>query len=266
MFIHNISPIFFTIGPFELRYYGMAYFLSFLLFYFFLQKRKNILKFSSEMVDIFMFYILLGVLLGGRFGYIFFYHIDWIITDPLQILQVWEGGMSFHGGLIGVILALYIFSRKYKVSFWNIADFCVIPLALSLALGRFANFLNSELLGYPSDKPWCVVFSLVDDICRHPSQLYAMSKDFLLFFILSIFSFRYPFGSGILSSLFLIGYGFLRLLVDIFRMPDSHLLFVVDITGFSMGSLLSFICIFIGFSILLLQRKKILHKCTHDVQ
>jgi phosphatidylglycerol---prolipoprotein diacylglyceryl transferase len=248
MFIHNINPILVSVGPISIRYYGLIYALGFVLAYVLLKyfvKHGRIKNMKSADVDDFMVWLVFGVVVGARvFDYLFF---SWpaIITDPLGIVRIWEGGLSFHGGLIGAVLVTLLFCKKKSITFYDIADMLVIPAALGLFFGRLANFINGELWGTITNVPWCVKFPGVDG-CRHPSQLYEALKNLFIFFTL-IFLYnkreyekhgkggfdkmlRTP---GFLFWTFWLLYGLLRFIVNFWR-DDARWL------GLSLGQYLSF--------------------------
>lgn len=237
------DPIAFQIGPVAVRWYGLMYLLAFLLFYLFGRWRlahswygKRTGLTAKDLEDL-LFYGVLGVIVGGRLGYVLFYKPGDFLANPLSIFAVWTGGMSFHGGLIGVIVALAWFARRRGVPYLDIGDFVAPLVPLGLAAGRFANFINGELWGRVTDLPWAMVFPQAhDNLPRHPSQLYQMAGEgLLLFVVLWWFSSR-PRPRGAVSGLFLIGYGLLRFLAEFAREPDA---FLGKVLGpFTMGQLL----------------------------
>ena len=199
------------------------------------------------------FLTMLGVVIGARLIYVLFYNPAFYIQNPLEIIVLWHGGLSFHGGLIGAIIGGLFFCKKKNMSFYDIADICVIPLAFGLFLGRIGNFLNSELVGRITDVPWCVKFKDYEG-CRHPSQLYeAFFEGLLLFAVLWYLRTRSKF-EGFLFSVYLIGYGVVRFFIEYFREPDAHLGFIVG--SFSMGQLLCLVMIAAGIIVLSLKNKK----------
>lgn len=208
----------------------------------------------KDLEDI-IFYGVLGVILGGRIGYILFYKLADYIANPIAIFQIWQGGMSFHGGLIGVILAIWIFCRKRNFQFFALSDFIAPLIPLGLAAGRLGNFINGELWGRPTDMPWGMVFTYANDgITRHPSQLYEMGLEgFLLFAVLWIFAHK-PRPTGQVSAVFLMAYGIIRFLVEFTREPDDFLGLLTG--GLSMGQILSIPMIIIGMVIFWLAAKK----------
>ena len=176
------------------------------------------------MLDDMLFYGVLGVVLGGRLGHVLFYQPEYYLAHPLQILYVWEGGMSFHGGFIGVISAMWFYARRVGISWLTVMDFIAPLVPLGLGFGRLGNFINGELWGRPTDAPWGMVFPKVDDLARHPSQLFEMALEGLaLFALIWLFSSK-PRPCGAVSGVFLLGYGVLRFLVEFTREPDNGVL------------------------------------------
>ncbi|MDD2907330.1 MAG: prolipoprotein diacylglyceryl transferase [Candidatus Gracilibacteria bacterium] len=232
-----------TIAP---TYYGLMYAISFIIGYFILEKRKIIGKKYLE--DLFL-YIFLGVVLGGRIGYIFFYNLGNYLSNPVDIIKFWEGGMSFHGGVIGVILAMYFFSKKYKQSFLMIADQITLVLPIGLGFGRIGNYLNKELLGYSDYNGLFAVYK--DGIGYFPSPLLeSFLEGLLLFLFLNYFYLKGNLKRGQIASLFLILYSIFRLLVEIFfREPDSQIGYILGY--FTMGEILSLPMFIIGIILFL---------------
>ena len=241
MFVHpGFDPIAVSIGPLAVRWYGLMYVVGFALVWWFGRSRikanPNGLWKQQDLDDV-MFYAILGVILGGRFGYVLFYKFSDYINVPWKIFYVWEGGMSFHGGMLGVIVALAWFARSRKQHWLDLTDFMAPLVPLGLAAGRLGNFINAELWGRPTDVPWAMIFPQVDRLPRHPSQIYQFALEgVLLFAILWWFSAK-PRPRGAVSALFLIGYGVFRFVVEYAREPDSFLGLLA--MGWSMGQWLS---------------------------
>jgi phosphatidylglycerol---prolipoprotein diacylglyceryl transferase len=237
MLVHpQFDPIALQLGPVSVRWYGLMYLVGFvggLLLGRLRARTRPDLGWTKRDLDDLLFYCVLGVVLGGRLGYVFFYKWSEYMHDPLRILYVWEGGMSFHGGFLGVILAMWWFARRTHRKWFDVTDF-LAPLApVGLAAGRVGNFINAELWGRPTEVPWGMIFRNVDELPRHPSQLYeAALEGVLLFVILWVFS-RKPRPTGAVSGLFLLGYGVLRFFVEFTREPDSFLGLLA--MGWSMG-------------------------------
>jgi len=225
-YTHAIDAIAFQIGPLAIRWYGLAYAVAFLLGYLWLRRLASTgrVAITLPQVETLLFAVILGVVIGGRVGYFLFYHLGELFQDPFEFFRVWNGGMSFHGGLIGVLLAVIYCSRKFKVPLLAISDLLVVPGAFGLAMGRIANFVNGELWGRPTSGEWGVIFPRADDLPRHPSQLYASFQNLVITVLLvSIFQFR--FRNGTVSFLFLILYGIGRIINEQFwRAPlDGYL-------------------------------------------
>jgi len=242
----RLGPLHFTwhgqprqLGPLEFRWYGLMYILGFLAAYFLIlagAKRKG-LPLDKEKVADLIFTVALGVILGGRLGYILFYNLPVYLAHPLQVFAVWEGGMSFHGGLTGAIIAALYFIRKHKLRFYPLADLGFQAAPIGLMLGRFGNFINGELYGRVTDVPWGMVFPGGGDLPRHPSQLYeAFLEGPLMFLILFLIS-RKVNRDGVVFWSFIALYGLFRFLVEFVREPDAQLGFLAG--GLSMGQLLS---------------------------
>jgi|TARA_B100001971_G_C18135536_1_gene507368 phosphatidylglycerol:prolipoprotein diacylglycerol transferase len=244
MFYHNINPVLLKLGPFEIRYYGLFFVLGFVIAYFmlnYLAKKKKI-ELTKDDVSDYLLYLIIGTVAGARIFYVLIYNLKFYLANPLQIFAVWQGGLSFHGGLIGAVLAVIIFTKKRKFDFYELADLTVIPLALGLALGRIGNFTNGELFGRITNVPWAFKFSDAEGF-RHPSQIYASLKNLLNFAVLwNLKNFKLP--KGFLFWFFVTFYAFLRFIVEFFRQPDPQLGFFF---GFlSMGQILSIIMFPIG--------------------
>ncbi|MFC1887470.1 prolipoprotein diacylglyceryl transferase [Candidatus Cloacimonadota bacterium] len=246
MIYHNINPTLFKIGFLEIRWYGLMYIFSFILGYILLKKffeLRNI-EISREKYDNLLFYIMLGVIVGGRVGYILFYNLPFYLEHPLNILKVWLGGMSFHGGAIGVIGFGYLFCRKNQLKFFQMADPAMPIVSLGLLLGRFGNFINGELYGKVSDLPWAMVFPGSDGKPRHPSQLYEAFLEGALLFLISYLILKYNKREGVVFWSWIGFYGLFRFLVEFVREPDAHLGYIFWF--FTMGQILSSVMIIIS--------------------
>ncbi|GAA6171101.1 prolipoprotein diacylglyceryl transferase [Colwellia sp. KU-HH00111] len=221
-----IDPIIFSIGPVALRWYGMMYLIGFIAAMFIANKAadKSGGLWTREQVSDLLFYSFLGVVLGGRVGYVLFYQWEYFLADPLYLFQIWQGGMSFHGGLLGVTAAVFIFARKANKSFLSVGDFVVPLVPIGLGMGRLGNFINAELWGRQTDVPWAMVFPTDSlQLPRHPSQLYEFFLEGVVLFIILYFVTRKPRSLGLASGIFLIGYGVFRSIVEFYREPDAHL-------------------------------------------
>ncbi|MDO8741191.1 MAG: prolipoprotein diacylglyceryl transferase [Candidatus Woesearchaeota archaeon] len=244
MFYNSIDPVLFRLGSLEIRYYGIIYALGFVIAYFMIYHlaKKGKLKLTKDDVADFVFYLLIGTVIGARVFYVVFYDPVYFINNPLMIPAVWHGGLSFHGGLVGAIIAGLLFCRKKKISFYEIADIAVIPLALGLFLGRIANFINGELIGRITNVPWCVKFQNFEG-CRHPSQIYEAIKNLFMFsvlwFVYDLKTKGKKLPAGSLFWLFVIMYSVLRFFIEFFRMPDEQLGFIAF--GLTMGQILNIV-------------------------
>lgn len=236
----TIDPVAFSVGSFPIYWYGLMYLLAFSLAWglgYYRAKQPGSGWTIDQLGDL-IFYSALGAIVGGRLGYILFYNIDQILIDPASVFRVWEGGMSFHGGLLGVIFAIYLFSRRTKKTLFNVADFATPLVPLGLAMGRIGNFINGELWGRVTDVSWGVIFPQAGTLPRHPSQLYEFALEgLILFAIVWCFSSR-PRPAGAVAGVFLIGYAVFRFVVEFFREPDLHMGFVA-FDWMTMGQLLS---------------------------
>lgn len=261
----TINPVAFTIpqldvgivalGPFSIRWYALAYLAGFLVGWRYALRLNRLYgdrALPYNYIDDFLTWTVLGVVMGGRVGYILFYHLDLFLKDPLYLFRVWEGGMSFHGGATGVILALLIFSAVYRVRLFQLADIVCACVPIGLLLGRLANFVNAELYGRVTDSRWGMVFPGTDGQPRHPSQLYEAAGEGLLLFIILGLLMRCAAvreRPGIVSGLFLIGYGLCRFMIEYVREPDAHLGILP--LGITMGQTLC-LPMFLGGALVLL--------------
>ena len=256
MFVHpQFDPIAFQIGPLAVRWYGLMYLLAFTLVLVLGRWRiaRGLTKLTARDLDDLLFFGMLGTIVGGRLGYVVFYKASHYLQHPLDLFKVWEGGMSFHGGLIGVIVAMAIFARRRGFGFWTVADFVAPLVPTGLAAGRMGNFINGELWGRPTDVPWAMVFPQHDALPRHPSQLYVVAGEGVLLFLLVWWFARRPRPEGAVSGVFLIGYGLARFCVEFTREPDDFLGLLAG--GLSMGQWLSLPMIAFGIGILIWSRR-----------
>jgi phosphatidylglycerol:prolipoprotein diacylglycerol transferase len=255
MLVHpQFDPIAFSIGPIAVRWYGLMYLVGFIIFMLlgWHRAKDSWRGLTRQDVDDLLFYGVLGVILGGRLGYVLFYKPGYYLANPLEALMIWHGGMASHGGIIGVIIVMWLFARSRGKSFLRVCDFVVPLVPLGLAAGRLGNFINGELWGRPADPnvwPWAMVFPQAgDNVARHPSQLYQFALEgVLLFVILWLFS-RKQRPAGVVGSVFLIGYGVLRFVAEFGREPDSFLGLLA--LRLSMGQWLSIPMVVIGTGLL----------------
>ena len=246
MFINNFDPVAFQIFSFEIRWYSLAYIIGILLCWV-LSKKIFIKNLEiNKKFDDYISYLIIGIIVGGRLGYIVFYNFNYYLNNILDIFKIWEGGMSFHGGLIGVICASIVFAKKNKQDYFLYTDVVALAAPIGIFFGRLANFVNSELYGSPTEVPWAVTFVQVDNLSRHPSQLYeAVLEGIILFLILIYFRKKnYLEKPGLISSLFLILYSIFRFIVEFFRVPDEQLGYLI--LSLSMGQIISLIFVIFG--------------------
>lgn len=245
----EIDPVAFNIFGLSVHWYGLMYLFGFIAAYWLAKRRLYRTGWTEEQLSDLLFYGFLGVFIGGRLGYVFFYQFERFIAEPLYLLKVWTGGMSFHGGLVGVIVALVFFAKRRKATLLQVGDFVAPIVPIGLGLGRIGNFINGELWGRTTDVPWAFVFPHAGPEPRHPSQLYEFFLEgVVLFGILWLVSIK-PRPTGLVSGLFLSCYGFFRFIVEFYRQPDEH----IDLYGgiISQGQLLSMPMILAGIAIII---------------
>ena len=254
----EINPIAISLGPFQIAWYGLMYLFGFLAAYWLAVKRteKDWSPLANNQIEDLIFYSAVGVILGGRLGYMFFYDMESLISDPInwfvRVPQIWQGGMSFHGGFLGVILAVKIFSSNEKVDFVELVDFVAPLVPIGLGLGRLGNFINNELWGKPTD---AVIGFLVDGVVRHPTQLYeAALEGLVLFSILWIYS-MVKRRRGLVAAVFLFFYGIFRIFIEFFRIPDSHIGYLFG-EWLTLGQVLSLPMLILGLWIIIHYRLK----------
>jgi phosphatidylglycerol:prolipoprotein diacylglycerol transferase len=255
----DIDSLAFSIGPLKVHWYGLMYLFGFIgaWIYGVLRTKRADLDWTRKQVEDVIFYGALGVILGGRLGYTLFYGWDVFINDPLSIFYIWKGGMSFHGGMLGVFLAMFIYARRSGKAFFDVTDFIAPWVPIGLGAGRIGNFINGELVGRVADPdlPWAMVFPFVDQLPRHPSQLYqALTEGLLLFLILWWYSSK-PRPRMAVSGVFMMCYGSFRFTTEFFRTPDAHLGFIA-FDWLTMGQLLSLPMIIVGVFLFYLAMKK----------
>ncbi len=256
-FFNNPSLI--ELGPLKIQYYAVSWLISALLIYFFLKQNKIIkeIGLSKDEVNdmVFMYGLFLGAMCGGRIGYMLFYGTEQLVNNPLSLFYIWQGGLSFHGGLIGVIVALMIFCKKKNISFLRLTDAVVLTMPIGLGIVRIGNFLNGELYGKATNGEWGFIFPTDPfGLLRHPSQLYESFGEGLVLFLLLFFINSQTNLKGIVSSFFLIFYGSIRFIIEFYRQPDSHMGYIAFDT-LSMGQILCIPMIIAGFIILVYSKK-----------
>ncbi|AYD01659.1 prolipoprotein diacylglyceryl transferase [Neorhizobium sp. NCHU2750] len=253
----QIDPVAFSIGPLSVHWYGLAYVAGIMIGWFYARKlieRPHLWKgdaapMTNAHLDDFLVWIAVGIVVGGRTGYVLFYDLQPMLEDPIRIIQIWNGGMSFHGGLMGSIIAMFLFARRNAIPVWSMFDIIAAVVPLGLFFGRIANFINGELWGRLSSMPWAMVFPTGGPFARHPSQLYeAGLEGIVLLSLLAIMIFRFkalriP---GLISGIFVMGYGFSRIFVEFFREPDAQLGYLLGTNWLTMGMVLSSPMLLIG--------------------
>ena len=249
----SIDPIIISLGFIDIRWYSIAYILAFVLGSILIKQfnRKSYNSLSNVQIDRFFIWAVIGVIIGGRIGYVLFYQTNLLFLKPFYIFEIWKGGMSFHGGLIGIIFSIYLFSIKNSLKFFYLADLVSIVAPIGLFLGRISNFINTELYGRVTDFPFAIIYPQIDNNPRHPSQLYeSFFEGIVLFFILFVYfnSNSKKFLIGNISALFLIIYSIFRFLIEYLREPDLHL--GLFFNYFSIGQLLCIPLFFAGLIIL----------------
>ncbi len=254
MFINNFDPVALEIFSLEIRWYSLAYIFGILVGWILAKKLfiQNI-KIKKNFDD-FLTYIIIGIIFGGRLGYIFIYNLNYYLNNPLDIFKIWQGGMSFHGGLIGIILASIIFAKKNNQNAFLYLDIVALVAPIGIFFGRIANFINSELYGTITNVPWAVIFIQIDNFPRHPSQLYeALLEGIFLFLLLIYFKNKFLNKPGVISALFLIFYSIFRFFVEFYREPDEQLGYIFF--NLSMGQVISLIFLLSGILLFYLKNE-----------
>ena len=263
MYTHSLDPVLFNFGFIALRWYSLAYIVGILIGWWLGKKiiikrfqRVNH-KFDLKEFDDLITYLIVSIIVGGRAGYIIFYNFNYYISNPLDIIKIWEGGMSFHGALIGIVIGTYLFSIKRKIKVFFLLDIIACVSPIGIFFGRVANFVNGELVGKITSVSWGVIFPAIDMMPRHPSQLYeAFLEGIILFFILSYFYKKdYLKKPGQISYIFLIFYSLFRFFVEFFRSPDTHLGYLI--LNLTLGQLISVIFLIVGIFLYFLKKNEI---------
>jgi len=246
MFINNFDPVAFQIISFEIRWYSLAYILGIIIGWILCKKIfiKNLD--INQKFDDYITYLIIGIIIGGRLGYVLFYNFSYYINNILDIFKIWQGGMSFHGGLLGIIVASIIFAKKNNQDLFVYTDLVSLVAPIGIFFGRLANFINSELYGKVTEVPWAVTFIQVDNLSRHPSQLYEAFFEGIVLFLLLLYFRNKNFLAkpGLISGLFLIFYSVFRFCVEFFRVPDEQIGYLIF--NLSMGQIISLVFIMIG--------------------
>jgi phosphatidylglycerol:prolipoprotein diacylglycerol transferase len=252
----NIDPILVDLGPIRVSWYGLMYVFGFLISYLLVRHRmkKKDFGISKQEVENLYFYLIIGLMVGARLGYVLFYDLKMYLADPLEIFAIWHGGMSFHGGLIGVLIVGILFSWKNKKSFWKTADLIIVTVPIGLGLGRIGNFINGELYGRVTQLPWGMIFPKGGPLPRHPSQLYESALEGGVLFLILWFVKDKKLPAGGLFALFLFLYGVFRFFAEFFREPDIQVGFVLG--PFTMGQVLTVFMIFGGIFLMIYLRKR----------
>ena len=264
----QIDPIIFEIGPLALRWYGLMYLIGFAAAFWLASRRLPRTGWTKDQLSDLLFWCFMGVILGGRVGYVLFYNFDNFLSNPLYLFKIWEGGMSFHGGCVGVITAAFLYAKKQSWSFLYVGDFIAPLVPIGLGAGRVGNFINGELWGRVTDVPWAFVFPGAGPDPRHPSQLYQFALEGVaLFVILWLYSVK-PRPTGAVGGLFLLGYGSFRFIVEFYRQPDAHLEGIYG-SVITQGQMLSIPMMIAGAGLMIYAYKKrpaIAHKNGPDQQ
>ena len=254
MFINNIDPVAFQIFSLEIKWYSLAYIFGIIFGWLYCKKilanQQKLLTLFDDLIT----YIIIGVILGGRLGYVIIYNLEYYLENLLQIFMIWNGGMSFHGGMVGVLIAVIMFGKKHKIDSYIFLDLISLSAPIGIFLGRIANFINSELYGRETDVAWSVKFIMVDNISRHPSQIYeAIFEGLVLFILLNYFYKKNIFVKpGLVSSMFLIFYSLFRFFLEFFRVPDPQLGFLIF--QLTLGQIISVIFLIFGIYLFFIKK------------
>ena len=245
MFINNFDPVVFQVFSIEIRWYSLAYIFGLIFGWIYCKKFLIKDENTKKLFDDYIVYLILGIIIGGRLGYIFIYNPIYFLNNLYEIPMIWNGGMSFHGATIGIILATVLFCKKKNQKFFYFLDLVALTAPIGIFLGRISNFINSELYGRETNIAWSVKFIQVDNLNRHPSQIYeAIFEGLILFFLLQLFYKKFSERNGLISCLFLIFYSIFRFFIEFTRQPDEHLGFIF--LNMTMGQMISIICLFVG--------------------
>ena len=256
MFINNFDPIAIQFFSLEIRWYSLAYIFGILIGWLYCKKILIKDKNTALLFDDFIPYLIIGIIIGGRIGYVIFYNLPYYFNNLIEILFIWQGGMSFHGGLIGVIVSTIIYCKKQKLDKFIFLDLISASAPIGIFLGRISNFINSELYGRETNVPWSVIFIKIDNLARHPSQIYeAILEGGILFFIMILLvKKKYLIKPGLISAIFIIFYSLFRFFAEFYRMPDKQLGFIF--INLTMGQIISLVFLFIGFYIFFIKKNE----------
>ena len=256
MFINNFDPVAFQVFSFEIRWYSLAYVFGIIFGWVYCKKKlikdQKLLNLFDDLIT----YLIIGIIVGGRLGYVIFYNLEYYLKNFSEILMIWNGGMSFHGGLIGIIFVTVIFSKKHKIDSYIFLDLIALVAPIGIFLGRIANFINSELYGRETDIIWSVKFVAIDNVSRHPSQIYeAIFEGLVLFFLLNHFAKKDNFNKpGLISCLFIILYSLFRFILEFFRAPDTQVGYLFF--QLTLGQLFSIAFFFLALFLYLVKRNE----------
>ena len=254
MFINNFDPVAFNIFSLEISWYSLSYIFGLVIGWYYCKKITSD-KFISNIFDDFISYLVIAIIIGGRLGYVFLYNPTYYLKNPIEILMIWNGGMSFHGALIGIIIASYIFGNKKNINNFIFLDLVAISSPIGIFFGRISNFINSELYGRSTDIFWSVKFIKIDQLTRHPSQIYeAIFEGIILFIILNLFFKKLENRPGLISSFFLIFYSFFRFFIEFTREADSQIGYLIF--NLTMGQIISMLFFIAGISVFYLKNEK----------
>jgi len=257
MFINNIDPVAFQIFSLEIKWYSLSYIFGIIFGWLYCKKILTNEQKLLALLDDLITYIVAGVILGGRLGYVIIYNLEYYLKNLFEIFMIWNGGMSFHGGLVGVLVAVVIFSRKHKINSYIFLDLICLAAPIGIFLGRIANYINSELYGRETDVAWSVKFIMIDNVSRHPSQIYeAIFEGLVLFFLLNYYYKKNIFVKpGLISAMFLIFYSFFRFFLEFFRAPDSQLGYLAF--QLTLGQIISVIFLIFGIYLFFIKKNEI---------
>ncbi len=251
MFINNFDPVAIELFSFEIRWYSLSYIIGILLGWFLAKKFFISDQEIKDKFDDYITYIIIGIIFGGRLGYVLIYDFDYFISNPIDILKIWQGGMSFHGGLLGIIFVSILYAKNNKQSPFSYLDIVAIVSPIGIFFGRVSNFINSELYGVETNLPWAVKFIKIDNLYRHPSQLYEAALEGIILFIILVYFkkkgfLKFP---GIISGIFLILYSLFRFIIEFVRVPDEQLGYLT--LNLTMGQIISLIFFVVGVYLIL---------------